>query len=100
MFGPYGGYMDDIFPLFFKKYQGKQKGVIHQETCPECGKTLANLYYRQDKWKCKKCWDNSPIIITMPKNHGRQASLNSIIAAEELAFEKMVENKEHSNEKV
>ena len=33
------------------------KSVVHQQTCPVCGRTLVNLYLRNKEWKCKKCWD-------------------------------------------
>lgn len=33
------------------------KPVRHQQTCPECGRTLVNTYLRNGEWKCKKCWD-------------------------------------------
>ena len=33
------------------------KPVRYQQTCPVCGKSLVNTYFRQGEWKCKKCWD-------------------------------------------
>lgn len=37
---------------------GGRKGVRHQQTCPECGRQLVNLYVGKDgEWKCKKCWE-------------------------------------------
>lgn len=35
----------------------KAKSVRHRQTCPVCGRTLVNLYWKDGKWKCKKCWD-------------------------------------------
>ena len=31
--------------------------VKHQETCPDCGKTLVNIYKKDDIWKCRLCWE-------------------------------------------
>ena len=31
--------------------------VWHQETCPECGRTLVNIYKKNGSWKCKRCHD-------------------------------------------
>lgn len=48
-----------MLPLFLHK--GKKIAVKHQETCPECKRTLVNLYKHVDKWKCKKCWDKEAL---------------------------------------
>ena len=34
-----------------------EKPVRYQQTCPVCGRTLVNTYFRNGEWKCKKCWD-------------------------------------------
>lgn len=34
--------------------------VRHRETCPCCGKPLANLYFRNSGWRCRECWENTP----------------------------------------
>jgi len=74
--GMYGGYMEPIFPFLFKKYTSKAKnGVIHQETCPECGKTLCNLYYRNDTWRCKKCCDKA--VQSTPTKNGTVTKLET-----------------------
>ena len=33
--------------------------VIHRQTCPDCGRTLVNIYYSAEleQYKCKKCMD-------------------------------------------
>lgn len=33
--------------------------VLHQKTCPDCGRKLVNLYYsgQLDRYICKKCVD-------------------------------------------
>ena len=33
--------------------------VLHQRTCPDCGRTLVNVYYsaQLDRYICKKCID-------------------------------------------
>ena len=36
--------------------RGPKKLVRHQETCT-CGRKNVNLYFRDNVWKCKKCWD-------------------------------------------
>ena len=33
--------------------------VMHRETCPCCGKTLVNLYWRNSSWRCLECWEKS-----------------------------------------
>lgn len=48
-----------MLPLFLHK--GRKIVVKHQETCPECKRTLVNLYKHVDKWKCKKCWDKEAL---------------------------------------
>lgn len=37
----------------------RRKKVVHQETCPICGRKLVNLYEHEIRgvWKCKQCWD-------------------------------------------
>lgn len=33
--------------------------VLHQKTCPKCGRTLVNIYYSEvsKDYKCKRCLD-------------------------------------------
>ena len=31
--------------------------VMHQQTCPTCGKTLVNIYKNGEVWKCRRCWE-------------------------------------------
>ena len=33
--------------------------VIHRQTCPDCERTLVNIYYSAEleQYKCKKCMD-------------------------------------------
>ena len=56
-------YMDDallrdLFYNVFRNSTGVKKEVKHQRTCPNCKRTLVNLYKRgKDIWVCKKCWD-------------------------------------------
>ena len=33
--------------------------VRHRETCPRCGSTLVNLYWRGNEWRCLRCWEKS-----------------------------------------
>ena len=35
----------------------RKSAVLHQQTCPECGSKLVNLYRVGNEWKCKKCYD-------------------------------------------
>ena len=55
--------------MYLRKHRQKKR-VIHQQTCPFCGRKLVNLYpgfvtenkgthqeSKRLKWKCKKCWD-------------------------------------------
>jgi ribosomal protein L37AE/L43A len=44
-----------LFPELFRKI--KPVSIMHQQTCPECGRTLVNVYKRDGAWKCAKCWD-------------------------------------------
>ena len=39
----------------------KKPTVLHQKTCPLCGRKLVNLYYSEkiEKHICKKCTDES-----------------------------------------
>lgn len=32
--------------------------VRHQQTCPVCGRKLVNTYFRNGKWKCRRCWED------------------------------------------
>lgn len=50
---PYG----DPFAGFRKLLREANKPVAHQETCPECGRTLVNVYRRGKVWKCRRCWE-------------------------------------------
>ena len=49
------GYYLTLFDL--SKLLKPGKPVLHRETCPECGRTLVNLYRRGNLWRCKRCWD-------------------------------------------
>jgi hypothetical protein len=64
-------YIRDSLPRRNRKY-GRNKDVIHHETCPCCGRKLVNLYLGDAKkfkgetliatckeWKCKACWDKA-----------------------------------------
>lgn len=52
--GPYF----DLDRAFSQMISGPAKTVRHQQTCPECGRTLVNLYEREPRvWLCKRCWD-------------------------------------------
>lgn len=49
--GPYSGMMrPKVKPM---------PTVLHQKTCPKCGRTLVNLYYSEvsKDYKCKRCLD-------------------------------------------
>ena len=46
-------YTDLLPKLVFKP----DKGVIHRQTCPECGRKLVNLYKHGNIWKCRRCWE-------------------------------------------
>lgn len=35
------------------------KPIMHQTTCPVCGRKLINIYLRNGEWKCKQCWEVS-----------------------------------------
>ena len=59
---PYG-YLDGISTLFGRYSQRKRTGVDHQSTCPDCGRTLVNIYERDNVWKCKRCWDKASTIL-------------------------------------
>ena len=48
-------YTDLLPKLVFKP----DKGVIHRQTCPECGRKLVNLYKRGNVWKCRRCWEEA-----------------------------------------
>ena len=44
----------DTFPRWLFK---PAKPVRHQQTCPVCGRKLVNTYYKDGKWKCRRCWE-------------------------------------------
>ena len=48
-------YTDLLPKLVFKP----DKGVIHRQTCPECGRKLVNLYKRGNVWKCRRCQEEA-----------------------------------------
>lgn len=37
----------------------RSKPVCHHQTCPVCGRTLVNLYRRDDVWKCRRCCEEA-----------------------------------------
>ena len=39
--------------------KGGKKGVLHQQTCPVCGRNLVNTYRRGNEWKCRVCWEEA-----------------------------------------
>ena len=44
---------------FAKLRKELNRTVLHQETCPECGRTMVNLYKRAQVWKCRRCWERA-----------------------------------------
>lgn len=60
-------------------YNKRNTNIVHQETCPCCGRKLVNLYPGDSEkfetvgndvvrktvkeWKCKKCWDKEGVEI-------------------------------------
>ena len=44
----------DLLPKLILK---PDKGVIHRQTCPECGRKLVNPYKCDNAWKCRHCWE-------------------------------------------
>lgn len=50
-------YLDMLRAQHFKFK--KAPTVLHQQTCPECGRKLVNTYYSEklEKYICKKCSD-------------------------------------------
>lgn len=53
---PNGPYYELFRPARMFKEPPK---VLHQRTCPECGRTLVNLYRRETdmQWVCLRCKD-------------------------------------------
>lgn len=52
---------DPEFPDELKKMLGRASmlravKVRHQQTCPDCGRTLVNTYREGNVWKCRRCW--------------------------------------------
>ena len=47
--------------ISFPRGRGQRRiegmAVRAQETCPECGRTMVNIYQKGNEWKCKKCLD-------------------------------------------
>lgn len=39
----------------------------HQQTCPDCGRTLVNLYKKNGLWKCRLCWEEEEKAILIDK---------------------------------
>lgn len=42
------------------KHRGSTNGkppTLHTQTCPGCGRRNVNVYYVNQKWRCKKCLD-------------------------------------------
>ena len=50
-------YTDDMRRTVNRVRNRLDATVVHQETCPCCGRKLVNLYLRDGEWKCKACWD-------------------------------------------
>lgn len=42
--------------LGYSRESIKASKVAHHETCPECGRTLVNIYREGKVWKCRRCW--------------------------------------------
>lgn len=47
----------DAFQRQLKRFDIKERDVVHQKTCPVCGRKLVNLYRRNHEWKCRSCWE-------------------------------------------
>lgn len=58
--------------IFLKRSErdSSKVDIRHHKTCPECGRKLVNLYFRNPKgtarrkewlmkWMCKRCWDKA-----------------------------------------
>lgn len=41
----------------YRSWTAHKEPVLHQRTCPYCGRTLVNVYRRNGLWKCRKCLD-------------------------------------------
>ena len=54
--------------------------VLHQETCPECGRTMVNLYRHGHVWKCRQCWEQPNTERSEPqtKLHARKRTVNMV----------------------
>ena len=49
---------EQYFPIaWYRQYLEPRKPVLHQQTCPVCGRTLVNIYKRDGTWKCRRCWE-------------------------------------------
>lgn len=66
-------YTSDYYRTVRRVCNKRDATVVHQETCPCCGRKLVNLYLgdvkkvvemygekvvkTEKEWKCKTCWD-------------------------------------------
>ena len=58
MKGPYTEmYEDEMRRLAHRLNRNRNATVVHQETCPICGRKMVNLYRREKEWKCRLCWE-------------------------------------------
>lgn len=64
MQGPYN--FAGINRNFAKLRKELNRAVLHQETCPECERTLVNLYRRGKVWKCRQCWERTDAELSEP----------------------------------
>lgn len=64
-------YFDEYMKLMHKPSRYKSRPtVLHQKTCPDCGRKLVNIYYSSqlERYTCKQCMDR---IIGERKDHER-----------------------------
>ena len=53
-------YNERFFPIAWYRYHTEpRKPVLHQQTCPVCGRTLVNTYKHSGTWKCRRCWEEA-----------------------------------------
>lgn len=65
-------YFDAPLPSSLAKlFDGKHKHtyVRHQVTCPDCSRTLVNVYSRgtTEGWKCLSCWQKAGYFVHIPR---------------------------------
>ena len=48
---------EEMSRLLRRIRKNRDATVVHHETCPCCGAKLVNLYRRDNKWKCRLCWE-------------------------------------------